>query len=76
MKVSINELVTRVIIYFPNFLLELTSTCCAQFLVPNFLLVVATDQDPGAGLVETLLMLTGGGMSGQPSLASAAAAIR
>ena len=62
-------------VYIPNFLLEVTP-CCARFLVPNFLLVVATDQDPGAGLVETLLMLTGGGMSGQPSLASAAAAIR
>ena len=30
---------------------------------PQFL---ASGQDPGAGLVETLLMLTGGGMSGQP----------
>ena len=28
---------------------------------------LASGQDPGAGLVETLLMLTGGGpMSGQP----------
>ena len=56
-------------VYIPNFLLEV-NPCCARFLVPNFLLVVATDQDPGAGLVETLLMLTGCGMSGQPSLAS------
>ena len=32
--------------------------------------MATTDQELGAGLVETLLMRTGGGMSGQPGLAS------
>lgn len=47
-------------------LTDLPLTCCARFLVPKILSVVTSDQDLGAGLVETLLMLAGGGMSGQP----------